>query len=181
MNLLKRALLASGIALAALSTSANANLVTNGDFNTGDFSGWTLAGDLSYTSIRDHSAWLGPIFGAGILSQDFATSAGATYDVSFTLMSTGSASPGYFDVFFGNSLLFSTANTALPLETHTFDAVASGASTTLRFVYFNVPDYYVLGHVSVSPVPEPSEMALMLVGSGLLLVAIQRKRKTVRA
>ena len=181
MNSLSRALLAGGFALVAISTSAHANLLTNGDFATGDFSGWTLSGDTSYTSVQNNVAVLGPVYGPGMLSQNVATTAGASYDISFTLGSTGLSSPGYFDAFFGNTLLFSSANESLSSKTHSFDAVASGSSETLKFVYFNLPQYYVLSGVSVAPVPEPSQVVLMLVGAGLMLAVVQRRKKLLES
>ena len=41
--------------LCATAWSANANLITNGGFETGDFSGWFLFGDSSgFTGVGKH-------------------------------------------------------------------------------------------------------------------------------
>src|ERR1700760_359082 len=82
----------------AFSAPAN-NLVINGSFESGDFSGWTLAGtdvlpggnDNYYgvDSVDAHTgaygAYFGPVGGVLNLSQTIATIPGASYEVSFWL------------------------------------------------------------------------------------------------
>jgi hypothetical protein len=142
------ALLLSGIsALAApahaqtASIVAAAPLVTNGGFETADFTGWTLSGNADYTSDNpntfvfgdphsgDYAAWLGPVGSDGFLSQTIATTPGSAYTVSYWLavdsgavtFATGSAipndaggpfSPNDFSASFGGQTLFSQTNLA---------------------------------------------------------------------
>lgn len=71
------------------------NLVTNGDFETGNFNGWTVTQAATGTNIKvdtpttgtDHT--FGAFFGAtgtdfDIISQTFATTPGAFYTLTFS-------------------------------------------------------------------------------------------------
>src|SRR5207342_1372158 len=78
------------IALLCSAAVANANLVTNGGFETGDFTGWTNGGNTGFTGVDpgiQHSgtygAFFGPIGSNGFLSQTLATTAGGVYTLSF--------------------------------------------------------------------------------------------------
>ena len=71
-----------------------ADLVVNGDFGTGDFTGWTLTGDSSQAFV---SVALRRFAGGGsttstadgFLTQNLATTAGLGYTVSFSLAGDG--------------------------------------------------------------------------------------------
>ena len=86
------------IAVAALSVAypAKANLVTNGGFESGDFTpGWTLGGDTGFDSVRGPDFGINPHSGSfqaalsvstgSFLSQMLALTVGTTYTVDFWL------------------------------------------------------------------------------------------------
>ncbi len=100
---------------AALATPAHANLVLNGGFETGDFTGWTELGDPTYNIVwagNPHSGFYaglsGPVDVLGGISQSIATIAGHSYEVSFWLSSEQSLSgiDNSFDFSFGGQSLF---------------------------------------------------------------------------
>src|SRR5262249_5454325 len=83
-------------------TTTSSNLIVNGGFETGNFSGWTQSGDLSYTGVDGslpHSgsfaAYMGPTGSDGFLAQSFATTPGANYTLDYWLESDG-GSPNDF-------------------------------------------------------------------------------------
>jgi len=114
--------------LLAASALADANLVANPGFETGDFTGWTLLGNdtrsdhsfvsgpTSYPAWNewlprggDHFAALGAVRGLLILRQTFATNPGESYLVSFQLGSDGERA-NYFFAEWNDSYLVSLEN-----------------------------------------------------------------------
>jgi hypothetical protein len=75
-----------------LSSAAQAAYIVNGDFGTGDFTGWSAGGHVEVVEIT-YTYNNVPYFAAGfnrhdstpdaILSQTFHTTAGHQYDLSF--------------------------------------------------------------------------------------------------
>jgi len=84
-------------AVAALSVAypAKANLVTNGGFETGDFTGWTQGGDTGFDGVRGQFTGINPHSGSfqallsvstgSSISQMLALTVGTTYTVDFWL------------------------------------------------------------------------------------------------
>jgi len=86
--------LSIGLLLIATARPTSANLIVNGDFETGDFTGWTTTpaasgGNFGVTTLPPSpDGTLGAFFSAtgsdfDSISQTFATTPGAFYDVSF--------------------------------------------------------------------------------------------------
>ena len=103
------------VALGISSTASAGNLVTNGSFETGDFTGWTQFGDTSFTGVTgsflgfsptdgSYQAYFGPTQGIGGIEQTFSTVPGTNYNISFDLGNYGYTPTQYF-VTFGSTEL----------------------------------------------------------------------------
>ena len=185
------------IAAAAVPAAA-ANLVVNGGFETGDFSGWTEQGhEGAYTRVEasshadsgSYDALLGSVHGLHEISQQIATTPGHDYSVSFALTSSGSAPfINTFRARLGGVTLLSLIDApqfAYARQGFTFSA--TGAPSTLEFVSQNVTGFWMLDTISVEDigvtpgVPEPATWALLLAGFGMTGAAVRRRRPTVVA
>jgi hypothetical protein len=182
--------LAGALLISTLSSSAWADLVTNGNFSGGDTSvcgggpggtcpGWTVTEAPSGSSFLfndDNKAVAIPAgvgfatFGAsrGVddeLSQVLATVPGQVYLVSFSLAGTQPTVDQDFSVKFGAITIFSETNAlTTTLTQHGFDITATGMNTTLAFFGRNTPATNTLADVSVVPV---SSVPGPIAGAGL--------------
>ena len=165
--------------LAAAAGLASTNLVTNGDFETGDFTGWTVTHAPSGSNIFvDHGPGtpgpdntFGAFFGAtgadfDSISQSFATTPGAFYTLTFFYQVTNLGMPipanNGFDVLWnGVSIgggLFPQFDVNPGFGTFTFVLQATSASTALQFNGRNAPSFDFLDDVSVTAAPCPKSM-----------------------
>jgi PEP-CTERM motif len=189
---MKALLIVAGATLPLATPAAAQQLVTNGGFETGDFTGFTQSGNTELTGVLsgeapsgDFSAFFGPTGSTGSISQTLATTTGGTYQISFDLQSSG-GSPTFYEVLFGGVSLFSATNAAdFDFTTFSTSAVASTASTALTFTFRNDPSFFNLDNISVTPirrvtgaVPEPATWAMMLIGFGGMGVSLRRRRAT---
>jgi hypothetical protein len=145
------------------SQMAAANLITNGGFETGDFTGWTKSGnwsDLRIASKLDYpqsvhagsyAASLSAIGTLGFLSQTFATQAGSCYDISFWLYCQP-GTPNVFGMNWGSDTLFDqTNNPGQGYTKYSFIARASTAATVLTLGFRDDPGHWFLDDISVNP------------------------------
>jgi hypothetical protein len=139
-------------------------LVQNGGFETGDFTGWTLDGDLSYTSIvtndpdfvhsGDYGANLSTSTGPCSLSQTIPTTPGLSYLLSLWLDVPDDGFPNipnFFMVTWGGAALCDLTN--LPPIGWTnllFTVSASQTNTVLQIGFRNDPNYFGLDDVSLT-------------------------------
>ena len=148
------------------------NIVTNGGFETGDFTGWTLSGNTGGAGLTGGSgnigvdtdsahsgtygAFFGPVGSLAYLSQSLSTVAGTTYDLSFFLLSEGGGGESIvgggfgkvdqiFQVFWNGSLIFSIPPGSSPSVYSQFNftgLLATGTSTELKFGFQNDPSFW---------------------------------------
>ncbi|MCW6536417.1 PEPxxWA-CTERM sorting domain-containing protein [Sphingomonas lycopersici] len=176
------------LALAAAATPSNAaELVTNGGFETGNFSGWTLGGNTGFTGVdaaSAHSGTYGAYFGAvgstGTLSQLLNTVAGQTYTVSFWLSNSGGPTDS-FEASIGNTVLQTFTNVnAFQYFNFSFTTPVSGSPSLLKFTFRQDPSYWHIDDISVQglagSVPEPATWAMMILGLGAVGAAMRRRR-----
>jgi hypothetical protein len=183
---------AIGVLLIATTRSASANLITNGDFETGDFTAWTVTHAASGSNISvGHGLGPDTTFGAFFaatganfdsISQTFTTTPGAFYSLSFfyQVNNTNSPANNSIDVLWnGVSIgggLFPQTNVNPGSGTFPFTEQATGTSTTLEFEARNAVVSDFLDNVSVQPVPEAGGSALLL---GLAMAGLVVRVRTV--
>src|SRR5215467_3938433 len=165
-------------AVAAFGTvqPAKANLISNGDFETGNFTGWTVThaasgGNISVNHGPGPDTTFGAFFGAigsdfDSISQTFATTPGAFYTLTFFYQVTNLGMPipahNGFDVLWnGVSVgggLFPQFDVNPGFIAPTFHLQATSAFTTVQFNGRNAPSFDFLDDVSV--------MATCVLGQG---------------
>ncbi|MBL8745142.1 MAG: hypothetical protein JNK58_02170 [Phycisphaerae bacterium] len=152
----------AGLVLAVSCLSAQAaNLVVNGGFETGNFSGWSTApapsGSLFSVAFVPHSGTYGVSFGAtggqfDSIWQYIPTAAGSRYTLSFWIFNSGIGNDG-FTVEWGTEFLVYQAPVTYPgaWTRVTFAVTGTAPSTFLRFRAFDGPASILLDDVSVEP------------------------------
>jgi len=138
-------------------------LVVNGGFETGDFTGWTL--NASTTKVGNingmvhsgkYSADLGQTKTLGYLSQTLATSAGQTYQISLWLRNKKNnrgATPNEFQVQWEGTTLADRINIPFGAWVNLqFTVTATNSGSLLNLGFRDDPYYLALDDVSVKPV-----------------------------
>lgn len=171
-----------------------ANIVTNGDFSTGDLTGWTSNSSIAFPWVSTGSWAMTGCIGTNCISgtpseqsfleQNLATVAGDSYTLSFDYASGGSPSE-LKTLFNGVSVsdLIDTNTNASFVNISFPGLVATSSNTLLEFLGRNDPSFVAITNVSVvdngptgnSPIPEPGTLAL--VGSGLMGLAGAARRR----
>ncbi len=180
------------LALLGIAGPARANVLVNGGFETGDFTGWSQSGNTGFTFVSPndpnsgkYSAWLGPVGSLGYLSQTVATIPGDFYTLNFFLASDGKT-PNEFQVHFGGSPVFDQTN--IPSQGYTdyqFTVAATSPSTALQFGFRNDQGFLMLDDVSLTPsssvagAPEPAGLTLLALGC--VGLAARARRRVVLA
>ena len=157
------------------------NLVLNGGFETGDFTGWTLTGNTSDTTVDkilphtgSFAASLGPSPTDGLLSQALPTSPGQIYFLSYWLQNEGGIPNDFSASWNGTTIPGSQIVNNDPGFEYTLfvfrGLAASSGTTTITFAFEHTPAFWHLDDVLVGVVPEPATFAAGLpLLAGLLL------------
>jgi len=160
---------ATGITMSA--GSANAELIVNGGFETGNLAGWTNTGNTGFTGVTgapynrsgNFGAFLGPVGSQGQLSQTFASVPGAIgYEVDFSNVNFSGSGVHNFSALFNGNTIYTAPAPAFPYTDLSFTVAAgAGPTQTLLFDYRHDPSFFGLDDVSVNQiVPEPMSMAI---------------------
>ena len=150
------------------SAAVGQNIVQNGGFEMGDFTGWNLNGDGYDVNYVDSSpqhpphsgaycALLGEMYSLAYLSQTLATVAGQQYLLSFWLANDYRGTPDIFQASWNGTNIY-TINNPMGMDwtNLNFIVTATSPTTTLDFAAENDPGYFGLDDVSVTPIPTPS-------------------------
>jgi hypothetical protein len=164
----------------ALVDLADTSIIQNGGFETGNFNGWTLAGNgiignTTYNAVVSagsfsgnsgtnfiHSGTYGAFLGdtqIATLSQTLNTFPGQGYLLSFWLDNPTNGSGQQFLVNWntnspGVSRIYDLTNPpVLPWTNITLVVTATGTNTTLQFGAENYPDGFGLDDITVTPIP----------------------------
>jgi hypothetical protein len=175
-----------------ITQSARANLITNGGFETGDFSGWMVSGtdnlvEGSVPDISPHSGNFQAQFGINTnsITQNVATTPGSSYVIRFFLAAKiFNPVEGAFSVSWGALTVTSglTPTGIHPYTEFTRTVPALSPTTALQFQFSDpnlTSNTYYLDDISVNPagvgVPDGG-LTVSLLGFALLGVAVLRRK-----
>jgi len=181
---------AAATMFAVMTTAAHADL-TNGGFESGDFTGWTQTGDTTFSGVGtfaartgSYGAFFGPLT-TDTLSQTFATIPNTSYTVSFSLSLVDGSQPNSFSWSWNGVTQSPTLSNAAGFGYSDFTAsvLSTGALSTISFAFVDPESFWYLDNVSVvanvAAVPEPPVTALLAAGISLL-VGVAKRRKDSR-
>ena len=173
-------------------------LVTNGGFETGDFTGWTVTGTATSSAFASefygvdtmdaasgtYGAYLGSEFSTLTLSQSLAVQPAHYYTVSFSLAQLSAPQTGFtnsFQVLMGGQTVFSETNAPVSAYTNfsftTSTSPSAATSQMLQLVSENDLGFFSLDNVSLSTgaaTPEPA--SLLLIAPALAFFALRRRK-----
>ncbi len=164
-----------------LPSVASADLIYNGGFETGDFTGWILSGNpipgIVDTSSPHSGNYAANLFAAGSLGymeQFLSTTPGTSYNLTYFLQSDGGTPNEFLAQSDGATLIDQTNIPSQNYTQYSFSFQATSPSTDLKFGFRDDPGSIHLDDVSVTPVPEP---ALAWLGLSMIGLAIAKQAK----
>jgi hypothetical protein len=131
-------------------------LVINGGFETGNFSGWTEFGEPGYIGVNTHwphsgqyYGFFGPFTSAGI-RQTLAVQAGSQVRVSFWYQSEFGDTPNSILATLGSLTIANISNvTSTTYTQFTATVTVAESNPVLSFAFYDPPDYLDMDDVSV--------------------------------
>ena len=161
---------------------ASADIVDNGGFETGDFTGWILSGNPIPGTVdgsNPHSGkYAANLFAAGSLGymeQFLPTTPGTLYNLTYFLASDGGTPNEFLAQLNGATLIDQTNIPSQNYTQYSFSFQAASASTDLKFGFRDDPGSLHLDDISVTSVPEPDSVWLGVGMLGLAVIAKQAR------
>ena len=170
-----------------ITQSARANLITNGGFETGNFSGWTVFGtDNDVVGVQPftspHSGNFQALFASGdnSITQNLTTTPGSSDVITFWLAANvrQGGSPSV-SVNWGDSSIFSDSFTSpFGYTEYTFTVNALSPATPLQFQFSSIfGNVFYLDDISVTRAGVPDGgSTVSLLGLALFGVTVLRRK-----
>lgn len=152
-------MITGGSITGSVTEDAGGPVIVNGDFETGNLTGWAASGPISVVQYEigstygHYSTHLGPTSG-GALSQSIATTSGQHYFVSFDLLGDPDGTHTPLTVTWGGTTILNL--TDAQSGHYAFDVVGDPSATTLQFQYADDGDGMILDNVNVNPETGPA-------------------------
>ena len=183
------AVLGIALTVAAPAHAAPQPVLTNGGFETGDFTGWTQTGNTTFNGVfcpgpgpnvfqGNCAAFFGPVGSTGGISQVVTGLVpGDFYTFGFAFQPDGGTPSSFTASWDGLTLVNLTNPPASGYQPFSFVVRATGTTETIAFNFRDDPGFLFLDAVTLQ-VPEPASIAML--GTGLLGLFFGRRRKAAQ-